>query len=139
MRNSNCTVCLKEFAPREGKLYCSNACKQKGFNDNKQLELKSNEINKEKEIRKVKMEFYFKDFQEFRKLYPDSINTFILFCFFRRNLQGIFIPDLFQEYLNSFSNNFWESFWNDDYSKAKTKYADFEMRFFSDDTIINLS
>ena len=139
MRNTTCIICSKEFPPREGKLYCSNACKQKGFNDNKQLELKSNEINKEKEIRKVKMEFYFKDFQEFRRLYPNSIRTFIVFCFFRRNLQGLFIPDLFQEYLNSFSDDFWESFWNDDHSKAKKKFADFEMSFFSDDTIINLS
>jgi hypothetical protein len=137
MRNTTCKICSKEFPPREGKLYCSNACKQKGFNNNKQ-ELKAPLITIEKEEKKIKKEFYFSDYKEFIKLFPESIDSFNVFCFFRKNIKGDFNAIIFHDYINSFSSDFWENLYSENNNHIRKKYIEFETSFLGDDTILNL-
>ena len=53
MRNNTCIICGKEFEPRKGKFYCSNTCRQKGYEDRKALkDTDSEEKSESKEVPK---------------------------------------------------------------------------------------
>lgn len=139
MRNTNCIICSNKFPPREGKLYCSNSCKQKGYSNKKDALTSEKEKKAVKEDNRVKYEFLFSDYQTYRKEYPTSLSSFIVFCFFRRNLKGEFNPKIFFDYLDSLDEQFWEDFWNYDESKARKRYLEFESVFFSEGVLIDIS
>jgi len=146
MRNSACVICLTEFKPREGKLYCSNACKQKGYADkkNESIGAKTNEQieSKDQEERKSKKQFtiYFPEYEKYCKDFPKSFDSFPLFCFFRKNWTGVFDSKKFNAYIESLGDSFWEDFWDDhghnDISPARKKYNEFQEKFFGSDEFI---
>ncbi len=136
MRNNTCVVCFKEFEPREGKLYCSNACKQKAFADRQQETGEIQEKEQEKQKIRKQLEFYLADFQDYKKKYPKSIDSFLIYCFFRKNFEGLFDAEQFHNYIETFEGWWWEEFWNDENSIAKKKFKEFEARFFSDEVKI---
>lgn len=137
MRNNTCIVCSNEFEPRAGKLYCSNACKQKAFSDNKQQSELREEKDKETTLIKNKLELNFQEYQEYSKKYSDNIENFQMFCFFRKNLRGNPSLDDIHDYIKSFGGlNWWENFWQEENNPAQIKYKEFQARFFSDDVSI---
>ena len=138
MRNSTCVICFKEFEPREGKLYCSNACKQKGYADKKANSNAMNEKKEEQTKQEKKLQFYFAEYQEYIKKYPESIHSFLLFCFFRKNFVGAFNAEQFNEYIKSFPPDWWEDFWNKEDNPARKKYYEFEEKYFTNDNYIHL-
>lgn len=114
MRNNTCVICGSEFEPREGKLYCSNACKQKGYSDKKQQIGEHEE--KEQEIRATRkqFQFYYLEFEEYRSKFPKGVSTFILYCFFRKNLTGVTAIQQVNNYIESFNGDWWDDFWGRD-------------------------
>ncbi|MFZ1290702.1 MAG: hypothetical protein WAR79_11470 [Melioribacteraceae bacterium] len=136
MRNNTCKVCFKEFEPRAGKLYCSNACKQKAFSDNKQQSELREEKAEETTLIKKQLEFNFKEYQEYIIKYPESIENFQLYCFFRKNLTGNPSIEEINNYINSFSKNWWMNFWHEENNPVYKKFKEFEAKFFSDDVSV---
>jgi hypothetical protein len=141
MRNSTCVICSKEFAPREGKLYCSNACKQKAYADKKNVAIVSDTDKEQEEKKKKQFTIYFPEYQEYSKKYPNNkLIEFPLFCFFRKNWIGEFDLIKFREYMKSYDSNFWEDFydsWNEGkISPARKKYNQFQEQFFGGDDFI---
>ena len=137
MRNTTCTICFKEFEPREGKLYCSNACKQKGYTDKKHHTFESQKKENEVINEKKKIEIHFPEFQKFNSKYPDTIPTFILYCFFRKNLTGVTDIEEVYNYIKAFDSEWWQDFWSDEKSIAKRKYNEFEENYFDDNFIVS--
>jgi hypothetical protein len=143
MRNRTCIICSNEFAPREGKLYCSNACKQKGHTDKKHEATEIANMQREQEEKKAGKKFviYFTEYQEYNKKYPDTfLKEFTLYCFFRKNWTGTFDKEKFRQYVNSFDDVWWDEFWdvNGTYkvSAARKKYNEFQEKFFGGDEFI---
>ena len=136
MRNTSCIICFKEFEPREGKLYCSNACKQKGYSDKKENQIKINEKLEIHEKIKRKKEFYFSEYLEYNKKFPNELDSFLLFCFFRKNFEGEFDLEQFNKYIKSFPSDWWDDFWNKENNSARKKYKEFEEKYFTDEVSI---
>ena len=136
MRNNTCIVCSNEFEPRAGKLYCSNACKQKAFSDNKQQSELREEKDKETTLVKKHLELNFKEYQEYSNKYSDNIENFQMFCFFRKNLRGNPSLDDIHNYIKSFGLNWWFNFWHEENNPARNKYIEFEATFFSDEVSV---
>ena len=72
MRNSACIICGKEFEPREGKLYCSDKCKQYAYTSKKN-KIESTEPEDEKKPEPVKesipkYRFDYSEYEEFLKM-----------------------------------------------------------------------
>ena len=146
MRNNTCTICGSEFEPREGKLYCSNACKQKAFSDKKQGNALKEQKEQEQQAVKEKLAFYFTDFQEYGKKYPKNMESFLLFCFFRKNFSGKFDAEQFHAYINTFDSYWWDEFWGydcgertDKITPARKRYMEFEAKFFGDDVVVSFT
>jgi|GEM_PF-4044298 hypothetical protein len=138
MRNSTCVICFKEFAPREGKLYCSNACKQKGYADNKLQAEATEKKTEERKVASKQLEISYADYQEYKKKYPNSMDSFLLFSFFRKNFTGVFSAEQFYNYINSFDLSWWEDFWEEK-SEAWKKYREYEAKYFGDEVVISFS
>jgi hypothetical protein len=137
MRNSICVICLNEFKPREGKLYCSNACKQKGYLDKKRPKIEV--IKKDVDLNNIKKKYiiYFNEFKEYKLAFPNDIDSFMLYCFFRKNLIGITDIKQVYDYINSFEESLIEDLWSNEYSSIYKKYKEFENKFLDDDFIIS--
>lgn len=139
MRNNTCIVCSNEFEPRAGKLYCSNACKQKAFFGNKQQSELRGEKDKETTLIKKQLEFNFKEYQEYLVKYPDDIANFQLYCFLRKNLQGKPMLDDIHNYIKNFDQNWWMNFYHEESNIVQKKYKEFESKFFSEEVKIHFS
>ena len=139
MRNSTCIICAQEFEPREGKMYCSNACKQRGHLDKKQQIGAKTEKEQEQKAAKERLEFYWSDYQEYRKKHPDSLDVFLTFCFFRKNFKGVFDAEQFYTYMQTFGRYWWEEFWEDENNPAQKKYKEFIAKYFGDEVAITFS
>lgn len=137
MRNTTCVICLKEFKPREGKLYCSNACKQKGYTEKKYQT--TNTIINDNDLNNIKKKYiiYFPEFQEYQEIYPNDVTSFMLYCFFRKNLISVTHINQVYDYINSFDSSFFEDLWENEYSSAYKKYKEFGDKFLDDDFIIS--
>ena len=137
MRNTTCVICLKEFKPREGKLYCSNACKQKGYSEKKYQT--TNTIINDNDLNNIKKKYiiYFPEFQEYQAAYPNDITSFIFYCFFRKNLIGITNIKQVYDYIDSFERSWFDEFWDNENSPAYKKYKEFELKFLDDDFTIS--
>jgi hypothetical protein len=137
MRNTTCIICLQEFKPREGKLYCSNACKQKGYSDKKHQT--TNTIINEIDLNNIKKKYiiYFPEFQEYQETYPNDIDSFIFYCFFRKNLIGVSDVKQVYDYIDSFEKSWFKDLWENENSSIYKKYKDFESKFLDDDFIIS--
>ncbi|HEX7413377.1 MAG TPA: hypothetical protein VF411_04965 [Bacteroidia bacterium] len=105
MRNTACIICLKEFEPREGKFYCSNACKQKGYADKKNLSFENQKKEDETKSRQKQIEIYFPEYQKLKNKYPDTMDSFILYCFLRKNLIGVTDVAQVNNYLKTFDRH----------------------------------
>ncbi|MGP8216481.1 MAG: hypothetical protein ACLQQ4_13010 [Bacteroidia bacterium] len=143
MRNNTCIICKTEFEPREGKIYCSNACKQKGYSD-KKLQIGAQQA-KEQEVKTARkqFQFFYPEYEEYKSKYPNDIDSFLLYCFFRKNLTGVTSIEQVYNYINSFTRNWWDEFW-DNYdtgivSPQRKKYNEFQERYFGDEVIISFS
>ena len=81
MDNLKCIVCSKPFPFRKGKLYCSNSCKQQGYNNKK-----NGKIDGVGENGNKKRTFYFENYRNFLKQNPgyDSVD-FVSYCFAIKN------------------------------------------------------
>jgi len=139
MRNTTCIICLNEFKPREGKLYCSNACKQKSYSDKHHSEIKIEEKEKLQNSIKKQLEFSFTEFIEYTKKYDDGIKDFKFYCFFRKNILGTPSIEEIYSYIDNFDWDWWNDFQNDESSIARKKYNEFVAKFFSDDVSIYFS
>ena len=116
MKNSCCTICGNEFEPREGKLYCSDKCKQYAYSSKKN---NSTPNTKDKEIIPVK-EFkprYKIDYNEYKKFKQMLVNNdktkeakyinIYFYAFYRKNLSGL--PDIefiYDYILDAYSRDF---------------------------------
>lgn len=137
MRNTTCVICLKEFKPREGKLYCSNACKQKGYSDKKNQT--NNTIVGDIKLNNIKKKYviYFPEYQKYQETYPKDTISFIFYCFFRKNLIGVTDIKQVYDYINSFDDSWFDDLRRNEYSSAFKKYIEFEDKFLDDDFIIS--
>ncbi|HAF30559.1 MAG TPA: hypothetical protein DCG75_16065 [Bacteroidales bacterium] len=132
-RNDTCIVCGAKFEPRKDKLYCSDTCKQKAYNDRKQKEEmegignNSNCLTNEAK-QNILYTFYFKEY-ELVKETAKNIEGFKLaqnltleeYCFFRKNLSGEVSIDFIIEYIDNFD----QEDLIDNNRKLKKKYDDF--------------
>jgi hypothetical protein len=107
MKNDTCTVCGKKFEPRQGKLYCSESCKQAAFNERKKIpkdfeegEILSHEIKK-----KVLYQFEKEEYLKVEEAYGDKLNI-IEYCFMRKNLIGNPTVKEIVEYIKNFGFEF---------------------------------
>lgn len=136
MRNNTCIICNIEFEPREGKLYCSNSCKQKAFTDKKgQLGI-AMVREQEKEATRKKMNLNFLEYQQYLKKYPNGLDTFQMYCFFRKNLAGNPTIEQINSYIKSFTGDWWEEFWENG-SPARKRYKEFEEKFWGDESVVS--
>ena len=145
MRNGTCTICFAEFKPREGKLYCSNACKQRGYADKKAGAVapsKDPQNSLETTEKKPTKQFilFYPEFQEYKKRFPGILDEFPLYCFFRKNWTGIFDAEKFMDYIESLGENFWDDFYDNmghgDVSPARKKYNEFQEKFFGGEEFV---
>jgi hypothetical protein len=101
MRNDTCIICGQKFEPREGKLYCSENCKQKAYNDRKKESNPEEETDLKCQSMEVKKNilytFYLEEFELVKKRAkekeirdPFNFLDFDQYCYFRRliNTQG---------------------------------------------------
>ena len=118
MKNTVCAVCGKEFPPKANKMFCSDACRQKAYQNKKGKGLTGNEEEKpQKDIKEkkevsVKFTIDFKEYEQYIKYLKDNNFEklakqfdFVLFAFFRKNLMGIFKSDMFHMYFNEILRN----------------------------------
>ena len=97
MKNSSCVICGKEFEPREGKLYCSDKCKQYAYaskKNNSTPNTKEIETIPVKEI-KPKYSINYNEYLEVKKMLEENNrpNTakmidICFYSFFRKNITG---------------------------------------------------
>ncbi len=81
MDNIKCIVCSKPFPFRRGKIYCSNSCKQQGYNNKRNVEAGGNFEKLDK-----KKIFYLEDYKIFIKQNPEYFNVdFVSYCFATKN------------------------------------------------------
>lgn len=74
-------MCSKAFPFRRGKMYCSNSCKQQGYNNKRNVEAGGISDNLEK--RRI---FYLEDYKNFIKQNPEYFNVdFVSYCFATKN------------------------------------------------------
>jgi hypothetical protein len=126
MRNDTCIICKTTFTPRAGKLYCSPACKQKGYSDRVNGLIGNPEAVGENEARKKVFEFNFTEYEEYLKCYPKARGTFPFYCLLRKNVKGT--PDIHQirKYIESIEDWWWDDICNDPNSVAAKKMKEFE-------------
>lgn len=145
MRNNTCVICGTEFQPREGKLYCSNACKQKGYSDKKMQVGEREEKEQEIKTTRKQLQFYYYEFEQYKSKYPDGVGTFIIYCFFRKNLAGVISIEQVNKYIESFDSCWWNAFWGrTDWGEdtgtvapSRKKYLEFEATYFGDEVVIS--
>ena len=73
-----CVICSKPFPYRKGKQYCSNSCKQQGYNNKKSGQA----ISGIADIQVKRKIFYVEDFKAFRKENPAYDNITLMQYFF---------------------------------------------------------
>jgi hypothetical protein len=142
MRNSTCIICGTEFEPRKSKLYCGNACKQKGYSDKKYRQIES--IAKEQEIKveKTQMLSYYQEYLDYNDEYPsEKPSTFLLFCFLRKNISGALSNSLdrnrFYNYVLILDDSFWYDLYENKNSAIARRYEEFKAKYFGDDFLIS--
>ncbi|MGP8216220.1 MAG: hypothetical protein ACLQQ4_11685 [Bacteroidia bacterium] len=143
MRNNICKICGTEFEPREGKQYCSNACKQKSYSDKKQQIGAQQTKEQEIKIARKQFQFYYPEYEEYKSKYPKGIDSFLMYCFFRKNLTGVTSVEQVYNYINGFTRSWWDEFWDNwdtgVVSPQRKKYDEFQGRYFGDDIEISFS
>lgn len=92
MKNNSCIVCGNTFEPREGKLYCSESCKQSAYRKKKISKDNPDEDKEKKTIVRKPEPMYSFDYAEYLAVKKEIDIRFDLFCFVRRSLSGI--PDI---------------------------------------------
>jgi hypothetical protein len=139
MRNSICVICGQEFEPREGKLYCSDKCKQYAYTSkkNKNESITQEEEKKPEPVKEIKPKYRFdyNEYNEFLKMMDSKGNGEIKKCysltvysFYRKNLSGISNIEFIYNYImDMYDSDFHFLWWlitgDDDYSdEFYTKY-----------------
>jgi len=109
MINDTCVVCNKKFEPREGKQYCSDACKQKAYSQRKTEKSEHKGLQGKAE---VLYSFSFSELQAYNKESGDDMQV-ELFCFIRKNLKGEFDLNFIVQYISNLAeHNYFENVFN---------------------------
>jgi hypothetical protein len=150
MRNSSCIICGQDFEPREGKLYCSDKCKQYAYTSkkNKVETIPKEEETKPDPVPEIKI-YYRIDLCEYRnvigkceaegKKWAKDFFNIISYSFFRKNLSGISDIDFIIDYLDNISDVYRDFFYLQtdpnydigiEYYEKKIKFLEEEFREF---------
>jgi len=115
MKNNTCVICGTTFEPRENKLYCSNSCRTKAYNEKK--EKRNTDTVKQPEpeqiLKKPNIIYKF-DMSEYKELILiEGFKKlgFEMFCFVRKNLSGISNINDITDYFNEIYKNNLEEFY----------------------------
>lgn len=96
---TECVACGNKIEnPRRRKMYCSESCKNRAYNDRKKQSEESDNTGEAKQV-----VLYTFDFNEFKEIKCDQ--TFEVYCFLRKNLSGE--PDFMfiKDYINNFDTS----------------------------------
>jgi hypothetical protein len=145
MKNDTCVICLKNFEPRQGKLYCSDACKQQAYQSRQEeassVEKKTDLLEERVSIKKPKYRFNHTEYNEYIKRYPDThINNMYRYFFFRKNLSGQLKFDEVMIYFQDFiDNGFFDRIYYDRDSIEELSLDEFTRLFYTDEVEVHFS
>ena len=115
MKNDTCIMCGEKFEPKENKMYCSDACKQKAYSIRK--------ISEEKEKNVV----YTISMSELKKVQQiDDSNEGMgieVYAFIRKNLQGSVNVEFIVDYIANLSLS---SFFDNVRLKGTVQYDEYQ-------------
>ena len=94
---SHCTVCSNEFPYRKSKQFCSNACKQQAYLKSKAGVPLQAPSRKETPT----TDFSFSEFARYSEEHG-NYQSFMFYCFLRRNLSKSATVETIYRYINSF-------------------------------------
>ncbi|HBS87726.1 MAG TPA: hypothetical protein DEA97_14280 [Bacteroidales bacterium] len=125
IENSMCVECGKEFEPRKGKLYCSDACKQKAYGRKKTTNEKEKTKMEEKMNIPILYKVKYSEFLEYNTKYKDEMSI-ELFSFLRTKITGNYTVELFSSYYSSlYDTGSIDRMYNDTTSVFYKKFQEF--------------